>query len=105
MHADHCASMRPFSPLCKYTLIDGNGQQIPVCTFASHPSDIQLADGSAATLCIASEYQPIPISYVNVPINGDTPSPTTLERVGVVTAPFDLPPDSDIIVNTQVTHV
>ncbi|CDS35745.1 irregular chiasm roughest protein [Echinococcus multilocularis] len=101
--ADRYVSMRPFSPVCKYTLIDGNGQQIPVCTnvvtFASHPGD-----GNGTTLCLASDYQPIPINYVNLPVTEEAPSPTSLERVTVVTAP-DLPPDSDIIVNTQVTHV
>ncbi|VDK36649.1 unnamed protein product [Taenia asiatica] len=105
---DHCVSMRPFSPVCKYALIDGSGQQIPVCTnvvtFASHPGDFQLAEGGGTTLCIASDYQPIPINYVNLPVTEEAPSPTALERVGVVTAP-DMPPDSDIIVNTQVTHV
>ncbi|KAL5962523.1 Irregular chiasm C-roughest protein [Taenia solium] len=105
---DHCVSMRPFSPVCKYALIDGSGQQIPVCTnvvtFASHPGDFQLAEGGGTTLCIASDYQPIPINYVNLPVTEVAPSPTALERVGVVTAP-DLSPDSNIIVNTQVTHV
>ncbi|KAM7533466.1 hypothetical protein Aperf_G00000125673 [Anoplocephala perfoliata] len=103
-------TMRSFSPVCKYALIDGRGQQIPVCnnmvTFAGHMDDLRLADGSGtATLCIPSDYQSIPISYVNVPVTEQFSSSTEYpERLCVVTAP-DMPPDSDIIVNTQVTHV
>ncbi|VDN95919.1 unnamed protein product [Rodentolepis nana] len=103
---DQCISMRSFSPICKYALIDGTGQHIPVCTnvmtFANDTGDFQLADDSGtATLCFSSGYQPIPINYVNVPV---TDQLSSHERLCTMT-PADIAPDSDIIANTQVTHV
>lgn len=107
---DQSMSMPSFSPICKYALIDGRGRHIPVSnnvvTFASHTDDLRYGDGSGtATLCIPSDYQPIPISYVNVPVTEQMSSSTEFaQRLCVVTTP-DMPPDSDIIVDTQVTNV
>lgn len=109
MSNDQCITMRSLSPICKYALIDGTGQHIPVCTnvvtFANSSGDFQLAEANGtATLCFPSDYQPIPISYVNVSPMTDQMSGSSPERLCTVTA-AGLPPDSDIIVNTQVTHV
>ncbi|VDD77669.1 unnamed protein product [Mesocestoides corti] len=109
---DQCLSVRPFSPVCKYTLIDGSGQNIPVCpnvvTFTGQPGDLHLTSEGGAALCIASDYQPIPITYVNLPAATRMASVAQegpiAQRVGVVPATPVLP-DSDIIVNTQVTDV
>lgn len=116
MSSNDQVTLRPLSPVCKYTLVDSQGQQIPVCTNVltlspDHPNGLQLTDGGGG-ICLSPQYQSIPVSYVNLGCSGNmafssdaaNADDSSVHHLGFVPVSA-IPVASDVIINTQVTTV